>query len=216
MAIERIHTYCAMCVSRCGVVATVSDGVLTKVTPDPAHPNGCICVKGTAAPEIVYAPDRLRAEHTGTWAQFRPAVVPPVHQARPDLEIIFDLALRLGLGDQFFGGDIEAAFTYHLAPSGLTVQQLRDHPAGVRVPGQTRFPQPHRGRHAVRLVTGMPADRGSRLRPLPSGGGERQPPHPRRRGRPDQRIGPAPQSTVPSPESVLDHAPYHHPHDPAP
>ena len=49
-----------MCVSRCGVVATVSDGVLTKVTPDPAHPNGCICVKGTAAPEIVYAPDRLQ------------------------------------------------------------------------------------------------------------------------------------------------------------
>jgi anaerobic selenocysteine-containing dehydrogenase len=355
MAIEWIHTYCAMCVSRCGVVATVSDGILTKVTPDPAHPNGCICVKGTAAPEIVYAPDRLRhpmvrtrpksdpdpgwariswdealaltasrllqikarhgpeavvfpiatpagsaasdfmpwavarrptnraiglfyaltgqfdqrgsnvlfastpanpitghgllpagqaarrlghaerplgpagvpglvrasdvyrailtgrpypvralvafgtdpllahanpllgkralqeldfyvhtdlfanpsgsladlllpaascwesqaiqpcpppyalPEHTGTWAQFRPAVVPPVHQARPDLEIIFDLAQPLGLGDQFFGGDIEAAFNHHLAPSELTVQQLRDHPAGVRVPGQTRY-----------------------------------------------------------------------------
>ena len=30
-------------------------------------------------------------------------------------------------------------------------------------------------------------------------------------GRPDQRIGPAPQSAVPSPESVLDHTPYHHP-----
>jgi hypothetical protein len=38
MAIERIHTYCAMCVSRYCVVATVSDGVLTQVTPDPAHP----------------------------------------------------------------------------------------------------------------------------------------------------------------------------------
>ena len=84
-------------------------------------------------------PPYALAEHTGTWAQFRPAVVPPVHQARPDLEIIFDLAQRLGLDDQFFGGDIEAAFTYHLAPSGLTVQQLRDHPAGVRVPGQTRY-----------------------------------------------------------------------------
>jgi anaerobic selenocysteine-containing dehydrogenase len=60
MAIRQIHTYCAMCVSHCGVVATVSEGVLTKVTPDPAHPNGGICVKGTAAPELVYAPDRLR------------------------------------------------------------------------------------------------------------------------------------------------------------
>ncbi len=59
MVTERIHTYCAMCVSRCGVLATVEDGRLTKVTADPEHPNGCICVKGTAAPEIVYSPDRL-------------------------------------------------------------------------------------------------------------------------------------------------------------
>jgi anaerobic selenocysteine-containing dehydrogenase len=49
-----------MCISRCGVVATVEDGRLTKVNADPAHPNGCICVKGTPAPEIVYSPDRLR------------------------------------------------------------------------------------------------------------------------------------------------------------
>jgi anaerobic selenocysteine-containing dehydrogenase len=60
MAIRQVHTYCAMCVSRCGVLATVEDGRLTKVTADPEHPNGCICVKGTAAPEIVYSPDRLR------------------------------------------------------------------------------------------------------------------------------------------------------------
>ena len=59
MATERIHTYCAMCVSRCGVLASVEDGRLTKVTADPEHPNGCICVKGTAAPEIVSSPDRL-------------------------------------------------------------------------------------------------------------------------------------------------------------
>ena len=49
-----------MCISRCGVVATVEDERLTKVNADPAHPNGCVCVKGTAAPEIVYSPDRLR------------------------------------------------------------------------------------------------------------------------------------------------------------
>jgi thiosulfate reductase/polysulfide reductase chain A len=49
-----------MCVSRCGVVATVEDGLFRQVTADPAHPKGCICVKGTAAPEIVYAPDRLQ------------------------------------------------------------------------------------------------------------------------------------------------------------
>ena len=60
MATERIHTYCAMCVSRCGVIATVRDGRVEKVSMDPEHPNGCICIKGTAAPEIVYSSDRLR------------------------------------------------------------------------------------------------------------------------------------------------------------
>jgi anaerobic selenocysteine-containing dehydrogenase len=60
MTTQQLHTYCAMCISRCGVVATVEDGRLTKVNADPAHPNGCICVKGTAAPEIVYSPDRLQ------------------------------------------------------------------------------------------------------------------------------------------------------------
>ena len=49
-----------MCTSRCGVLATVEDGILTQVNADPDHPNGCICVKGTAAPEIVYSPDRLQ------------------------------------------------------------------------------------------------------------------------------------------------------------
>jgi anaerobic selenocysteine-containing dehydrogenase len=60
MATQGLHTYCAMCTSRCGVIATVEDGKLTHVNADPDHPNGCICVKGTAAPEIVYSPDRVQ------------------------------------------------------------------------------------------------------------------------------------------------------------
>jgi len=56
MATEQFHTYCAICISRCCVVATGEDGRLTKVNADPAHPNGCIRAKGTAAPEIVYSP----------------------------------------------------------------------------------------------------------------------------------------------------------------
>jgi anaerobic selenocysteine-containing dehydrogenase len=79
------------------------------------------------------------SDGTGTWAQYRPAVVPPVGEARPDLEIIFDLAGRLGLDEHFFAGDIEAAFNHQLAPSGLTVEQLRVHPVGVRAPGETRY-----------------------------------------------------------------------------
>lgn len=49
-----------MCTSRCGVMATVEDGRLTAVNADTRHPNGCICVKGAAAPDIVYSPDRVQ------------------------------------------------------------------------------------------------------------------------------------------------------------
>jgi anaerobic selenocysteine-containing dehydrogenase len=34
---------------------------------------------------------------------------------------------------------LEAAYDYELAPSGLTVQQLRQHPRGLRARGETRY-----------------------------------------------------------------------------
>ena len=60
MAIERIPGFCALCRSRCGCVSIVEDGRLVGVEADPGHPTGRnLCVKGRAAPELVYAPDRL-------------------------------------------------------------------------------------------------------------------------------------------------------------
>jgi len=46
--------------------------------------------------------------------------------------------MRLGLGEHFWNGDIDAAFRHQLAPSGVTLDQLRAEPAGVRVPLTTR------------------------------------------------------------------------------
>jgi anaerobic selenocysteine-containing dehydrogenase len=43
------------------------------------------------------------------------------------------------VGEHFFDGDIEAAFNHQLAPSGLTVRQLRAHPMGMRFEAQTRY-----------------------------------------------------------------------------
>jgi anaerobic selenocysteine-containing dehydrogenase len=60
MTTELHHGYCALCISRCGCVGTLVDGVLTHVDPDPSHPTGkALCVKAKAAPEAVYAPDRI-------------------------------------------------------------------------------------------------------------------------------------------------------------
>ena len=57
---DQLATFCPMCVSRCGATATVGDGRLLAIGPDPAHPTGrAVCVKGKAAPRILEHPDRL-------------------------------------------------------------------------------------------------------------------------------------------------------------
>lgn len=71
--------------------------------------------------------------------QLRAPLVSPRGEARSDLRVIFDLAGRLGLAEHFFDGDIDAAWTHQLAPSGLTLDRLRADPAGVRVPLTTRY-----------------------------------------------------------------------------
>ena len=83
--------------------------------------------------------------------QLRSAVVPPPGDARPDTDIIFDLAERLGLAAQFWDGDIQAAYRHQLAPTGVTLEQLRAAPGGVRVPLQTRY-----AKHAELDAKGSP------------------------------------------------------------
>jgi anaerobic selenocysteine-containing dehydrogenase len=71
--------------------------------------------------------------------QLRRAVVAARGESRSDTQIVFDLACRLGLGQDFWDGDIEAAYTYQLGPSGLALDALRAQPGGVRLPRQTEY-----------------------------------------------------------------------------
>ncbi|MGA8209391.1 MAG: molybdopterin-dependent oxidoreductase [Nocardioidaceae bacterium] len=71
--------------------------------------------------------------------QLRQPLVPPRGESRSDLQIVFDLATRLGLGAHFWDGDVDAALRHQLAPSGITLEELRAHPEGVRVPLTTRY-----------------------------------------------------------------------------
>jgi anaerobic selenocysteine-containing dehydrogenase len=71
--------------------------------------------------------------------QFRPGVVAPRGEAHADIDIVFDLAARLGLGKHFWHGDVEAALDYRLAPSGLSLEKLRANPRGVRLPLKTAY-----------------------------------------------------------------------------
>lgn len=59
--VDVLPTYCALCISRCGCLASVENGRLLSIAPDPAHPTGrAICIKAKAAPELVGHPQRLK------------------------------------------------------------------------------------------------------------------------------------------------------------
>jgi anaerobic selenocysteine-containing dehydrogenase len=58
---QRVHTYCGLCIARCGAIAVVEEGRFARLEPDPKHPTGqALCAKGRAAPELVYHPERLK------------------------------------------------------------------------------------------------------------------------------------------------------------
>src|ERR687896_2273142 len=57
---DRVRGYCALCTAHCATIATVENGRVTRLDPDHDHPNGGVmCIKGKAAPELVYSSDRL-------------------------------------------------------------------------------------------------------------------------------------------------------------
>src|SRR5215218_2233449 len=61
MGAEPVVTYCRICEAHCGMVATVEDGVVTKLRPDPDHPlsRGYACPKGIAMTDVQNDPDRV-------------------------------------------------------------------------------------------------------------------------------------------------------------
>jgi anaerobic selenocysteine-containing dehydrogenase len=66
--------------------------------------------------------------------QLRPAAIAPLGESRSDTWIACELARRLGLGKQFFDGDVDAGHRFALEPTGVTLEALRSNPQGVRVP----------------------------------------------------------------------------------
>ena len=75
--------------------------------------------------------DFLVDEEASAWLQLRPAVVEARGEARSDTWIAFALAERLGLGNLFWQGNIDAALQHQIAPSGVTLEELRANPQGL-------------------------------------------------------------------------------------
>ncbi|MFW5731095.1 MAG: molybdopterin-containing oxidoreductase family protein [Desulfonatronovibrionaceae bacterium] len=60
--VESHFTACDMCFNRCGMIARVQDGVITKLDPNPKFlkSRGMICARGNAAVQQIYSQDRLK------------------------------------------------------------------------------------------------------------------------------------------------------------
>lgn len=59
---EKKHTYCRVCEPNCGLVATLEEGRITKLSGDREHPisKGYACERGMATLDIHHDPDRIR------------------------------------------------------------------------------------------------------------------------------------------------------------
>jgi anaerobic selenocysteine-containing dehydrogenase len=92
-----------------------------------------------------------------THLQYRSAVVEPLGERRSDTWIIFELAKRLGFGEQFWGGDVEAGYAYELQPSGITLEQLKNAPGGISLPLEPTYEK-----HAKKSPFHAPLTKGER------------------------------------------------------
>ncbi len=71
------------------------------------------------------------------YIQFRPRMIDPIGESRADYEIAVELAVKLGLGERFFDGDVRAGWDWHLAPTGIRLADLIEGEHAVRVPQST-------------------------------------------------------------------------------
>lgn len=87
-------------------------------------------------------------ETSALHVQYRPAMVKPSGDQRPDYEILRAIAQRLGFEDLLWHESIEQAWDLRLAPSGVNVAMLKDRPGGITLP----IPQAERSYATVNSV----------------------------------------------------------------
>ena len=66
---------------------------------------------------------------TASWIMARNKVVEPLGDYKSDYEFWLDLGTKMGYGENFWNGDINACMDYQLENFGMTYKQLRDEPS---------------------------------------------------------------------------------------
>jgi len=74
-------------------------------------------------------------ETSGNWIMARNRVIEPLGDYKSDYEFWLDLGVKMGYGEDFWNGDINACMDWLLEPLEMTLEELRSHPTGVSFPG---------------------------------------------------------------------------------
>ncbi len=73
-------------------------------------------------------------ECIGNWLMARNKVVEPLGDYKSDYQFWLDLGVRMGYGDKFWHGSMEACMNYQLENLGMNIDELRKHPNGIVYP----------------------------------------------------------------------------------
>ena len=62
----------------------------------------------------------------GTWIGMNQVIVDPIGEGKSDWDFYMDLAVAMGYGDDFWGGDMDECLRWQLEPSGISLEELRE------------------------------------------------------------------------------------------
>jgi anaerobic selenocysteine-containing dehydrogenase len=73
-------------------------------------------------------------EFTPNWIMARNKVIEPLGDYKSMYEFWLDLGVKMGYGEDFWNGSMDACMNEQLAPLGMTIHELRTHPTGIVYP----------------------------------------------------------------------------------
>ncbi len=90
----------------------------------------------------------IKNVNEGTWLGIYNKVAEPLGESRSDWQIYLDLAVKMGYGEYFWNGDMDACLREQLVPSGITLEELRNSPRGIFIKRTKAAPQQQYRRYA--------------------------------------------------------------------
>ncbi len=83
----------------------------------------------------------------GTWLGIYNKIIEPLGESRSDWQIYLDLAVKMGYGEDFWNGNMDACLREQLAPSGISLEELRNSPKGIFIKRTQPAPAPQYQRY---------------------------------------------------------------------